>query len=81
MTSQGIEFLENLKNPINLFKNNLNKTKNNMRSKIKKKKRKKKNGGIVELLIPTFFQKKFLMRGQKLFWSKKVWGGCSKLED
>ena len=29
--------------------------------------RKKKNGGIVELLIPTFFQKKLLMRGQKPF--------------
>ena len=82
MTSQGTEFLETLKNPTNLFKNNLNKTKNNMKSKIKKKKKKKKNGGIVELLIPTFFQKKKkLMRGQKLFWTKKLWGGCSKLED
>ena len=39
------------------------------------------NGGIAELLIPTFFQKKLLMRGQKLFWAKKLWGGCSKLED
>ena len=48
-----------------------------MKSQIKKK----KNGGIVELLIPTFFQKKLLMRGQKLFWAKKLWGGCSKLED
>ena len=27
-----------------------------------------------------FFQKKLLM-GQKLFWAKKLWGGCSKLED
>ena len=40
------------------------------------------NDGIVELLIPTFFQKKkHLMRGQKLFYVKKLWGGCSKLED
>ena len=65
-----------LKNPANLFKDNLNKTKNNMKSQIKKK----KNGGIVELLMPTFFQKK-LLRGQKLSWTKKLWGGCSKLED
>ena len=34
--------------------------------------RKKKNGGIVELLIPTFFQKKLLMRGQKPFYGKKL---------
>ena len=52
-----------------------------MKSQIQKKK-KKKNGGIVELLIPTFFQKnKFPMRRQKLFWAKQLWGGCSKLED
>ena len=38
------------------------------------------NGGIVELLIPAFFQKKLLMRGQKFFWAKKLWGGRSKLE-
>ena len=37
------------------------------------------NDGIVESLIPTFFQKKLLMRGQKLL--KKIMGGCSKLED
>ena len=29
-----------------------------MKSQIQKKKKKKKNGGIVELPIPTFFQKK-----------------------
>ena len=52
-----------------------------MKSQIQKKKKKEQNGGIVELLIPTFFQKKLLMRGQKLFWAKKLWGGCSKLED
>ena len=28
-----------------------------------------------------FFKKKLLMRGQKRFWAKKLWGGCSKLED
>ena len=39
------------------------------------------NGGIVELLIPTFFQKKLLMKGEKLFRVKKLWGGCSKLEE
>ena len=36
-------------------------------------------GGIVELLIATFFQK-LLMRGPKRFYVKKLWGGCSKLE-
>ena len=53
---------------------------NIMKYKIKKKK-KKKNRGILELLIPTFFQKKLLMRGQKPFWAKKLWEGCYKLED
>ena len=38
------------------------------------------NGGIVELLI-LFSPKKVLMRGQKLFYVKKLWGGCSKLGD
>ena len=28
-----------------------------------------------------FQKKKLLMRGQKLFYVKKLWGGCSKLED
>ena len=73
LASQGTGFPETLKNSANLFKNNLNNIRNNMKSK--------NNGGIVELLIPTFFQKKLLMRGQKLFWAKKLWGGCSKLED
>ena len=40
--------------------------------------KKKKNGGIVELLIPTFFLKKLLIRGQKRFWAKELWGGCSR---
>ena len=51
--SQVIGFLETLEKPVNLFKNNLNKTRNNMKSQIQKK----KNGGIVELLT-TIFQKK-----------------------
>ena len=34
---------------LNLFKNNLNNTRNNIKSQIQNK----KNGGIVELLIPT----------------------------
>ena len=73
MTSQGIEFLENLKNPINLFKNNLNKTKNNMRSKIKKKKKKKErwNCGITNTNI---FPKKVSHEGTKTFLVKKSTG-------
>ena len=39
------------------------------------------NGGIVQLLTPTFFQEKLPIRGQKLFYVKKLWGGCSELED
>ena len=50
-----------------------------MKSQIQKKKKKIKR--IVELLIQTFFKKKLLMTGQKLFWAKKLWGGCSKLEN
>ena len=54
LTSQGIGFLETLKKPTNLLKNNLNNTRNDIKFQIqKKKKKKKKNGGIVELLIPT----------------------------
>ena len=51
-----------------------------MKSQMQKEK--KKNGGIVELLVPTHFSKKNLfMRGRKLFWADKIWGGCSKLEN
>ena len=52
-----------------------------MKSQIqkKKKKEKKNNCGITNTNI--FPIKKLLMRGQKLFWAKKLWGGCSKLED
>ena len=34
LTSQGIGFLETLKNPANLFKNNLNNIRNNAKSQI-----------------------------------------------
>ena len=34
LASQGIGFLDNLKNPANLFKNNLNNKRNNMKSQI-----------------------------------------------
>ena len=71
LTSQGIGFLETLKKkPANLFKNNLNNPKNNLKSQIKKK----KNGGIVELLIPTFFKKKKAHEGTKTFLGKKNMG-------
>ena len=56
-----LDFLRPWKNPVNLFKNNLNKTRNNSL------KFKKKNGGIVELLIPTFFQKQASHAGKKTF--------------
>ena len=43
LTSQiGIGFLETLKNPANSFKNNLNKTRNDMKSQIQIQKKKKK---------------------------------------
>ena len=76
----GIEFLETLENPANLVKNNLLITPGiiYMKSQIKKKKKKKKNCGITNTNIS---QKIKLMRGQKLFWAKKLWRGCSKLED
>ena len=72
LTSQGIRFLETLKNPANLFKNNLNNNSNNMNSQIQKKKQKKekgkkKNDGIVELVIPTFFQKNVFHERTKPF--------------
>ena len=35
---------------------------------------KKKNGGIMELLIPTFFQKKASLEGTKTFLGKKNMG-------
>ena len=42
-----------------------------MKSQIQKK---KDNDGIVELLIPTFFQKKASHEGKKIFLGKKVMG-------
>ena len=73
LASQGIGFLETLKNPANLFKNNLNNTRNNMKSQIQNNNNNNNNNndGIAELLIPTFFQEKLLLRGQKLFHVKK----------
>ena len=46
----------------------------------KKKKREWRNCGITNT-VPTCSPKKLLMRGQKLFWAKKLWERCSKLED
>ena len=66
LTSQGIGFLETLKNPANLFKNNLNNIRNNMKSN--------NNGGLVELLIPTFFKKKASHEGTKTFLGKEIMG-------
>ena len=42
--------------------------------KLKGKEQKNK---FVELLIPT----QWIFMGDKLFWAKNVWGGCSKWED
>ena len=47
-----------------------------MKSQIQKKK--KKNCG---LLIPTFFRKKASHEGTNFLGAKKLWGGCSKLEN
>ena len=44
-----------------------------MKSQIQKKK-KKKNSEIVELLIPTFFQKKAVHERTKTFLGKKIMG-------
>ena len=43
-----------------------------MKSQIQKKKKEEKNGGIVELLIPTFFQEKASHEGTKTFLGKKI---------
>ena len=53
-----------------------------MKSQIQNKKKKREwwNCGTTNT-VPTFFGKKLLMREQKLFWAKRLWGGCSKLED
>ena len=44
-----------------------------MKSQIQKKKREWWNCGITNRVL-TFFQKKPLMKGQKLFWAKKIMG-------
>ena len=59
LESQLVAFLETLKKPANLFKNNLNNTRNNMKFQIQKKK--------------NFSKKKPLMRAQELFLGKKIW--------
>ena len=62
LTSQGIGFLENLKNPANLFKNNLLLIRGIIRSlKFKTKKKER----ILELLIQTFVQKNASHEGTK----------------
>ena len=76
MTSQGTGFRETLKNPVNLFKNNLNNTRNEVSNS---KKKERWNSGITK--YQHFSKKRSLMRGQKLFSANKLWGGCSKLED
>ena len=50
-----------------------------MKSQIKKKEW--WNCGITNSNTNIFQKKKLLMRPQKLFWTKELWGGCSKLED
>ena len=50
-----------------------------MKSQIQKKKKEWADYGITNTNI--FPNKRLLMRRQKLFWTKKLWGGCSKLED
>ena len=59
LESQLVAFLETLKKPANLFKNNLNNTRNNMKFQIQKKK--------------NFSKKKPLMRAPELFLGKKIW--------
>ena len=78
LASQDIGFLEALKNPANLFINNLNNTRNNAKSQIQNNNddnnnnNNNNNGGIVELLIPTFFQKKPSHEGTKTFLCKQI---------
>ena len=61
LASQGIGSLDTLENPANLFKNNLNNMRNNMKSN--------NNGGIVELLMPKVFEKKSFSWGDKNFFT------------
>ena len=68
LASQLVAFLETLKKPANLFKYNLNNTRNNMKFQIQKKKK-------------NFFQKKTSHESTRTFFGKKNMGGFSKLED
>ena len=71
LTSQGIGFLETLKKPANLFKNNLNNTRNNLKSQIKKK---KKEWWNCEIINTNIFQKKKAHEGTKTLLGKKNMG-------
>ena len=68
--NQGTGFLETLKNPANLFQNNLLITPGIILSLNFKKTKKR----IVELLIPTIFWKKDSHEGTKTFLGKKNMG-------
>ena len=77
LASESIGYLEILKNPANLLKNNLNNTKNYMKFQIQNNNNNNNNnnyGGIVELLIPKFFQKIASDEGIKTILSKKIMG-------
>ena len=70
LISQGIGFRETLKNPTNLFKNNLNKTRNDMKSQIQKKKEKDwQNCGIT---YTNIFPKKASHEGTNFFGQKII---------
>ena len=60
LTSQvGIGFLETIKNPANSFKNNLNKTRNDMKSQIQKKKKRERMVELWQYYYSTYiFPKK-----------------------
>ena len=70
-TSQGIGFRETLKNPANLFKNNLNNTRNDIKSQIKKKRMVRWNCGITNTNI---FPKKSFSWGDKNLFGQKNYG-------
>ena len=71
LASKGIEFFETLKNPANLFKNNFNNTRNNMKSQIPKKEKEWWNCGITNTNI---FPKKRFSCGDKNVFRQKPYG-------
>ena len=73
LTSHGIGFLETLKNPANLSKINLNKTRNIMKSQIQIKK-KKKEGWNCAITNTNVFPKKASQVGTKTFLGKRFMG-------